>query len=250
MPLRDHFRPPLGELRHWESFHARWATVMADTLEAELLPPGYFAEVQVHVGSRVEVDVATFEDEPSPAYFAARDHGGTATATAMLAPQVWTPPAPDMVLPMAFPDRVEVLIFNSEAGPTLVAAIELVSPRHKDRVPSRRAFATKCANYLQHGIGLVVVDVVTNRRANLHNEMIALLQLADEYRIAPDSLYAVAYRPIQRADTAEVQAWPKVLAVGDELPTLPLPLDKGQCLRLDLEEAYTAACRRMRLPDE
>jgi hypothetical protein len=96
----------------------------------------------------------------------------------------------------------------------------------------------------------VIVDIVTNPRANLHNEMIRLQQLADEYRIAPDSLSAVAYRPIQREGTAEVQVWPKVLAVGDELPTLPLPLDKGQCLRLDLEEACTAACRRTRLPDE
>lgn len=223
MPLRDHFRPPLGELRHWESFHARWAAVIADALEADLLPPGYFAEVQVHVGS---------------------------TATATLSPQVWSPPAPGMVLPAVFPDRLEVLIFNTESGPTLVAAIELVSPRNKDREPTRRAFATKCANYLQQGIGLVLVDIVTNRRPNLHNEMIRLLELDDEYLIDPDSLYATAYRPLQREGTPEIQVWPQRLAVGEQLPTLPLPLDKGQCLRLDLEETYAEACRRTRLPDE
>lgn len=248
MPLRDHFRPPLGELRHWESFHARWAAVIADALEADLLPPGYFAEVQVHVGSRVEVDIATFEEESLQARPGMRDGGGTATAT--LSPQVWSPPAPGMVLPAVFPDRLEVLIFNTESGPTLVAAIELVSPRNKDREPTRRAFATKCANYLQQGIGLVLVDIVTNRRPNLHNEMIRLLELDDEYLIDPDSLYATAYRPLQREGTPQIQVWPQRLAVGEQLPTLPLPLDKGQCLRLDLEETYAEACRRTRLPDE
>jgi hypothetical protein len=248
MPLRDHFHPPLGELRHWESFHARWATVIADTLEADLLPPGYFAEVQVHVGNRVEVDVATFEDEPLQAGPGAREGGATATAT--LPSQVWAPPEPGMVLPAVFPDRLEVQIFNSEAGPTLVAAIELVSPRNKDRGPTRRAFATKCASYLQQGIGLVLVDIVTNRRPNLHNEMIRLLELGDEYLIDPNSLYAVAYRPVQREENAEIQVWPRRLAVGEPLSTLPLPLDKGQCLRLDLEETYAEACRRTRLPDE
>jgi hypothetical protein len=248
MPLRDHFHPPLGELRHWESFLSRWASAIADTLESDWLPPGYFAEVQIHVGSRVEVDIATMEDElssPEPP----SSSGGTGTATAVPA-KLWTPLAPAMTFDAFFPDRVEVLIFQTEAGPTLVAAVELVSPRNKDRRVGRRAFAIKCANYLRHGIGLVVVDVVTNRRANLHNEMIDLLELPEDYRIDPDALYAVAYRPVKTGDRAVVQVWPGPVAVGDELPTLPLPLDKGQCLRFDLEATYTAACRRMRLPEE
>jgi hypothetical protein len=241
MPLRDHFHPPLSELRHWESFHARWAAVIADTLEAELLPPGYFAEVQIHVGSRVEVDIATFEEEQN----AAAQKGNGAV---MVAPKVWTPPAPALLMPAIFPDRLEVLIFQTEAGPTLVAAIELVSPRNKDRPESRKAFAIKCANYLHHGIGLVVVDVVTNRKANLHNEMIGLLELGEEFLLA-EELYAVSYRPTKQAEENTIQVWPQALAVGGELPAVPLPLDKGQYVRLDLEATYAATCGRMRLPE-
>ena len=59
MPLLDHFNPPLFPTRHWESFHGRWAAAISDALNAQL-PKGYFAEMQVHVGSRVEIDVATF----------------------------------------------------------------------------------------------------------------------------------------------------------------------------------------------
>ena len=38
MQLLDHFHPPLSMVRHWESFHARWAAAIADVLNDELLP--------------------------------------------------------------------------------------------------------------------------------------------------------------------------------------------------------------------
>ncbi len=61
MPLLDHFHPPLYPRRSWESFHSRWANSIADQLN-ELLPSRYFAEVQLHLGSQVEADVAEFEN--------------------------------------------------------------------------------------------------------------------------------------------------------------------------------------------
>src|SRR5688572_5399451 len=126
MPLLDHFHPPLSTTRHWESFHARWAAAIADALNEDLLPPGYFAEEQVHVGSRVEIDVATFDLHAPGAASAAA--GGTAT----LPVRAWAPPAAPMEMPGLFPDSVEVLVYSGEAGPTLVAAVELVSPGNKD----------------------------------------------------------------------------------------------------------------------
>ena len=66
MPLLDHFHPPLAPIRHWESFHARWATSLADSLNPQL-PDRYFAEPQTHAGTRVEIDVATFENPPAAA---------------------------------------------------------------------------------------------------------------------------------------------------------------------------------------
>ena len=195
MPLRDHFHPPLSELRHWESFHSRWAGTIADHLDGHILPEGYFAEVQVHVGNRVEVDIATFEDHSRALGTPRPDPIETAVPPA----SVWAPPVPTMKLPAYFPDRVEVLIFHSEAGPTLVSAIELVSPRNKDRPQSRRDFAIKCANYLRQGLGLLVVDIVTNRRSNLHNELMALLDQPTEFRMVDTPLYAVSYQPVQFA---------------------------------------------------
>jgi hypothetical protein len=244
MQLLDHFHPPLSMVRHWESFHARWAAAIADVLNDELLPTEYFAEVQVHVGSRVEVDVGTFADESARV-----EHAQTSgTATATLAARPWAPPAPAMTMPAVFPDSMEVLVFRTEAGPTLVAAIELVSPGNKDRQEHRRAFAAKCSSYLQQGIGLMLIDIVTNRQANLHNELVYLLDAGEQFLLPLEPLYAMAYRPVRREDAAEIEVWRATLAVGQPLPLLPLPLDQAIFMPLDLGATYTEACERSRLP--
>lgn len=241
MPLLDHFRPPLSDTRHWESFHARWAAAIADALNEHLLPVGYYAEEQVHVGGRVEIDVATFEQGggPSPP-----SGGGVAT----LSPQTWAPPAPRLLMPAVIPDSVEVLVFSGEAGPTLVAAVELASPGNKDRAETRRAFAAKCASYLQQGIGLVIVDTVTNRQANLHDEIVRLMEAEERFSLSIGPLYAVAYRAVQTDESQSLAVWAEPLSVGRSLPIMPLALDKGIVLPLDLEVTYTEARQRRRIP--
>ena len=131
MPLLDHFHPPLSELRHWESFLARWAGTIVDALEGSLLPKGYFAEVRVHIGAKIEADVGTFRENGETGS-AGEGSAGKAVA---VAEAVWVPPAPALVFPAVVPDEIEVQIFGHEGGPTLVAAIELLSPRNKDRPP-------------------------------------------------------------------------------------------------------------------
>lgn len=244
MQLLDHFHPPLSAVRHWEAFHARWAAAIADALNDALLPVEYFAEVQVHVGGRVEVDVGTF------AYASAgvAQVPGTGIATATVEARAWAPPAPVMTMPSVFPDSLEVLVVSTEAGPTLVAAIELVSPGNKDRPEHRRAFAAKCGSYLQQGVGLMIIDVVTNRQANLHNELVHLLGAGEQFLLPPEPLYAAAYRPMRQEDAAAVEVWPATLTVDQPLPLLPLPLDKAIVIPLDLAATYSEACQRSRLP--
>jgi hypothetical protein len=239
MPLLDHFHPPLSRERHWESFHAAWLGSVADDLNRRL-PPGYFAEEQVHAGAGVEIEVGTFEGEGS---------GRTNGAAGLLAPATaWAPPAPEVTIAAVFADDFEVRVFDSRGGPTLVAAIELVSPRNKDRIEARRAFATKCSSYLHQGIALAVVDVVTERHANLHNEISGTMEPASAALLpAETGLHAVAYRPVRRAGREEIDLWPVALAVGDVLPTLPLALNGEICVPVELEATYVETCRRRRV---
>jgi hypothetical protein len=239
MPLLDHFHPPLTRRRQWRSFHATWAGSIADIL-TEQLPAPYYAEELAQEGA-VEIDVATHEEEAA-AVPAAQ------AATATVSAPAWAPPAPAWVMPAVFLDNFEVLIFADDGGPRLVAAIELVSPKNKDRGTTRRAFAAKCASYLSQGIGLVIVDTVTNRNANLHNEVVQLLENGAQFLMPAEvSLYAVAYRPVRREGAEQIDVWPAALAVGQNLPVLPLALSATLCWRLDLEASYTAACQRRHL---
>lgn len=236
MPLLDHFHPPLYPGRHWESFHAMWAGCLAGQLNTEVLPEGYCAEVTTHVGLPVEIDVATFA-----ANGAAK---GVATAT-----RTWSPPAAPLTLPGVNPDTFEVrVIADDGSGLHLVAAIELVSPGNKDREEARRALAIKSASYLVQGIGLIVIDIVTNRSGNLHHSLIELMKLDERYKVASqDSLYTVAYGPTVRGDEPVIDCWPALLQVGQTLPTQPLFLRRDLSVPVDFEAAYAEACSRLRI---
>jgi hypothetical protein len=204
-----------------------------------LLPdPRYLVEVQVTVGSRIEADVVEWALEKDP-------QGNGATGVAV---QTYTAPPAVRSLPFTFPDDIEVRIFDCHEGKTLVGVIELVSPANKDRPDHRRAFTGKCLTYLHHGIGVLVIDLVTEQHANLHNELLASLDQGSEPSFPENChLYAVSYRPVRRDDQNLLDTWPEPLALGRPLPVLPLALRGGPCVPVDLEAAYTDARRRCRI---
>jgi hypothetical protein len=147
-----------------------------------------------------------------------------------------------------FPAGYGVRVFAAEAEPTLVAAVELVSPANKDAERARHAFAARCASYLQQGTGLVVVDIVTSQPANMHDELTRLLGWGGGSReIGDPPLEAVGYRPAHREGSDVIDVWPYPLAVGEPLVVVPLALSGAGCMPLDLEASYTAARRRSRL---
>jgi hypothetical protein len=243
MPLLDHFHPPVSQRRGWEGFHALWAAELVAYLNGGVLADEFFADAQIHVGGAVEVDVAT-PTGSNVAGSANDSANGPATAVA----PAWAPPATSLVMPTVFPDDIEVRVFATAAGATLVGAVELVSPGNKDRPETRRAFAAKCVAYLTRGIGLVVVDIVTNRLANLHNDVVEMLGRGAPFALEPPApTYAVAYRPSRQANGDQIELWPVPLAVGGGLPVLPLGLRNAGVVPLDLDSTYHEACRRSRL---
>ena len=264
MPLIDHFHPPLSARRGWEGFHNQWAACISTQLNG-YLPRGYFADAQTHAGGRVEVDVGTFEDVAVPtgdALGEAVDWDGNpveAGGGVAVAAVPWAAPAVAGEFDAIFPDSIEIRIYSSSAGPVLVSAIELVSPANKDREDHCAAFADKCLSYLRSGVGVVTIDIVTDRHADLTARVLNGLGAPPQIIRPPaGALTAAVYRPLRRmvpeparpeepfAD--RLQVWLKNLRVGETLPTVPLPLDKGQLLPLELEASYSDALRRGRFP--
>ncbi len=238
MPLLDHFHPPLHGPRRWEGFHHSWATFIARQLNQEL-PGNYYAEAEISLGPELEIDVATMELSRAP-----EESKKTATA-------VWSPPRPKITAKVKFAhlDSYEVRVYQDLGGASLRGAVELISPGNKDRAGNRRTFAAKCAGYLKHGIGVAIIDVVTARLANLHEELFEVLEAKTSRAVwrSPTGLYAVAYRPVTVRKNPRLETWPESLAVGKLLPVLPLWLALDLCVPVRLEESYLETCRSLRI---
>jgi hypothetical protein len=190
------------------------------------------------LGVDVDADVGTLEQsgrEPVEA------EGAVATA-------VWAPPTPTLSVAVDFHrlDVFEVQV-HREGGLELVAAIELVSPRNKDRPSARRHFAAKCVAYLQAGVSVVVVDLVAGRRESLYTAVLQQLALAQD-DVEPGTLYAVACRTMPADEPRRLETWVTPLAIGAPLPTLPLWLEADFAIPLDLERSYEATFIELRIP--
>jgi hypothetical protein len=238
MPLLDHFRAPLYPLFHFESFHSHWASILTNQLNGGVLPPEYVAAPHVKIGTEVEIDVGTLE-----LYRGKETDGGTATA-------VYTPPPPVLNIPIQFPsaDLFEILI-RPEGSARLAAAIEFVSPANKDRSANRRAFAIKCASYLQEGAALIVLDIVTNRSGFLPQDILNLFDVPVPVQLSiVETLYAFSCRVVgSKDDLTTLEGWPEPLALGKALPTLPLWLASDCAIGIPFEESYVETCKTLRI---
>ncbi|HEY7424973.1 MAG TPA: DUF4058 family protein [Gemmataceae bacterium] len=245
MPLRDHFRPPLDDMRHWEGFHATWP-VMIVALLRRRLPRCYFAEPRIHSGASAKIDVTTFEKEDEDVLAAGEGNGNGGVATA-----VWAPPRPTLAITTDLPtqDVYEVLVYDEKRRCRLVAAVEIVSPANKDRPEHRRAFAAKCAGLLRERVSVVIVDVVTTRTQNLYGELLDLIGKSDpNLSPEPPPLSTAACRLTKRDSEWLLQTWMQPLSLGQPLPTMPLWLADNLAVPLELEESYQQSCGILNIP--
>jgi hypothetical protein len=236
MPLLDHFNPPLNRTHPWRSFHGAWAAAMARWLNQGVLPDGFYAVPLVDRDGPIEIDVAALRAPEIP------------TASEGPASQVWAPPAPGLAVAVELPaaDAVEVHVFADADDPKLAAAVELLSPRNKDRPQARQTFAVKCVGYLQQGCGVVVVDMVTTRRADRNAAILSLLGIAAN-AATPSGLSAVSYHVGGGPDSQQLRLWPAALGLGQPLPRVPLWIASDFSVPLDLEASYRAACEDLRI---
>jgi hypothetical protein len=242
MPLRDHFRPPLDDVRSWEGLHAGWPMMIVRQL-IEILPEPYFAEPGVHLGTLFEVDIGTFHESPSESDWDLAGEGGVAVAT-------YAPPKPTLILEPRLPgqDVYEVRVFDSRRKRKLVAAIEIVSPSNKDRPETRGAFVSKVAALLKQHVCVTIVDVVSTSAFNLYAELLNFLDEADH---APEGtttpMYASTCRLRNEGERRLMENWYYPLAIGEPLPTLPVWLNSTLAVSLVLEASYEETCRTLRI---
>ena len=236
MPLRDHFRSPVDDTHSWDEVHGGWPMEIVRQL-VTILPKGYRAAPQVHLGSTFEVDVGSYElDTHDPNTSSATSNG--------LSTQVLESPTLTIESDLPEQDEYEVRIYDTKHGRTLVATIEIISPSNKDRPQHRSTFVSKALALLKQGVSVSIVDLVTIRQANLYVELLAALGHTDpKLGDPPPSIYAVTLRtrdiPRRRPLT---DAWFYPMRVGSELPTIPIWLSNVEAVTLPLEVGYETTC--------
>jgi hypothetical protein len=227
MPLHE-----WNDLPGWDGVHNIWIVELLRCIKPRL-PKGYRAYISstpaLAVGAPLEKpDVAVRHWLPEPPPAPAEPVAETApfpepdiqTATLTLDPQT----------------AVYVALHNR-----LVAAVELVSPRNKDRPSSRAHYLARYLGYLHEGANLLLVDI--HRRPagfSFADALAAEMQLQHESLPPP---LAVSYRVGGPAASGGrlIDIWRRALVVGQPLPTMPLPLSTTQTIQIDLETTYCAA---------
>ena len=145
MPLHD-----WTDRRGWDGVHHLWISELLRWVKPRL-PTGYRAYIgsapAVAVGAppeKPDVSVRQWPEEPS---------AGSAGPTIPSLPSE----DPDEEVAVALLDP-ETSVFVESQG-RLVAALELVSPRNKDRSVARAGYLARYVSYLLEGVHLLLVDV-------------------------------------------------------------------------------------------
>ncbi len=233
MPLLDHFRQPLEARAPWSSISSFWVVALAKRLNSMLPRDRYQAMATVHLGNQLEADISEFEIESGVPFEQRNGSGGLAVLPSPMAVATVEP---------SFPDEFEIQIKDVRDGMRLVAAIEFISPSNKDRERERTHFISKCLAYLDAGVGLVILDIVTSRSANLHNELMVMVNSPKRAMLPDRPTYVAGYRCTRNSELCQVETWPYLAAVGRPIPSVPLALKDGPIVQLDLEGTYTEAC--------
>lgn len=141
------------------------------------------------------------------------------------------------------------LTIRSENG-KVVAIIEIVSPGTKSSKPAFESFIDNSLTFLSEGIHLVVIDLFPpgNRDPyGIHGRIWD--ELHDDLEVNPSHCPPGKDRStVSYFVGDEVTAYFEPLAVGDQLPNMPLFLATDRYLSLPLEATYDRAWQNLPLP--
>lgn len=228
MPIHDWTRVDAG-LFH--DFHQDWTIEVRRALNAGLLPPGYVALADQQTGGPIP-DVLTLHRRPKDAG-PRGPAGGLAVGT--------VPPRARFVVAGendTYARRANRIRIQHRPG-EVVAVIEIVSPGNKSSRNALRAFARKAGDLIWQGIHLLVVDLFPPSERDPQGIHKAIWDEITEqpFELPPDKPLTVAAYQAAGTKTAYVEP----VAVGDELPSLPIFLTEDEYVPAPLEETYRAS---------
>jgi hypothetical protein len=218
--------------RGWEGVHLLWLNQLLEWVQPRL-PEGFRA----YLGAVPALTIDTTNGRPDVGVrkWPAATVPPAATDEAML-----TQPDEEAVATFTLdPQRAVHVDYHGQ----LIAAIELVSPRNKDRPSARTRYLGRYVGYLRQGIHLMLIDVLPRPAGFSFGDALALeLGFAQQPCLPP---CAVSYRVGEPLPEGTLLAlWRRPLNIGQPLALIPLALSTSEAIVIDLEETYHQAAKR------
>lgn len=232
MPLHD-----WNQTKGWDGTRHLWISELL-----HFVKPRLPAEFRAYIGTAPTVAIDAVEGTPDIGVHRAPPtaNGTHANGTPNSATD------PDIEIAVATIDPATALFIESEGR--LISALELISPRNKDRLTARANYTARYVGYLLNGVHLLLVDV--HRRPIGFSFSTAIANELQARLPSGQAPFAASYRVGEKAATGGryVAVWHRSLEPGQPLPSLPLPLDVERQISVDLEETYTRAAADAYLP--
>jgi CO/xanthine dehydrogenase Mo-binding subunit len=233
MPMHDWMRVEAGI---YHDFHHEWISAIKKTLNKRLLSSGYYAMAEQHAAG-FGPDVLTLQDV---------DPASSSSSSGIATLQKPTKPQPKSTFYAEtasefYQRKKSSVVVRHVSGDRIVAMIEIISPGNKSSQNAFHAFVNKASELIEHRIHLLLLDPFPPGRRDPNGIHAAIWSNVDDENAfqlpAEKPLTMVAYE----CDEYGTRAYIEPIAVGDQLPEMPLYLEPHDYVIVPLEETYLAA---------
>lgn len=234
MPIHDWTKVDAGIFHH---FHQSWIAELAGGLNQGKLPASYYALAEQFAGGRGP-DVLTLQGPAAESVYTPEPTRGVALADAP--PQVrfrqkaegdW------------YATKANAVVVRHVSGHRVVAVVEVVSPGNKNSRQALRAFLDKAVEMLRAGVHLLIVDLFPpgpRDPEGIHKAIWDEL-IDNEFALPHESRLTLA--AYIAGDSCE--AFVEPVAIGRDLPDMPLFLSPDLYVPAPLETTYRSAWEKM-----
>jgi hypothetical protein len=237
MGIHDWTRVPAGI---FHDFHNSWITELRNWLNSGVLPDEYYAVGEQRTGD-FGPDVLTLKaasDFPIDADNESFENSG-ALAVLEAPPKVDT--THELQADLLFMQKAQRHIaIRHVSGDGLIAFIEVVSPANKHSRRDMDAFLSKLVVATAEKIHLLIIDLFPPGSTDpdgLHCEYAQVVGNPP----APKLLSSVRDRGLYAYDVRNMTAYLQPMAIGDALIPMPLFLQAGYYINVDLATTYDRA---------
>lgn len=249
MPVHDLTR--LVALSEFHDFHLGMISTLRDALNQRMLPSSYYAAAEGRIMG-FEPDVSAFEvSRPRPPRVSEPEVGVAVERqvlqTSQVAPRVRYIDETDHWSAL----RESRVAIHSKRGDHLVAIIEVVSPRNKDRAESVAFFENKLETSLQAGCNAFVIDLLPPGKFDslgMHHAFWSRFCENPHGVSASEPLAMASYHAPLHNGTLEPIAYFESVAVGQELPEMPLFLSLGEYINMPMQRLYDETIAKLPAP--